>query len=236
MKLLFIDETQDNNNKEYLGICCSLTDLTFYGKLKTEFNDILEKFNWDKGNELKGNAIFSIKNGDKNVNIGDRINLVKDLLEENISKKNSRIKFAFVKCKTTKFKVEYLNVLPKLLDKFLVKAPKNGAGKNIISIHCDHHSAIKPLEIENSIKSVLNKKNYILLEGVHCVQSNNESIGVIYTDIVGYLIGRIDNIKNDIDLFNNLDDSKKKTSFRKLETSTELIKVIKHIEFFKYGK
>lgn len=234
MKLLFFDETQDHNNKEYLGISCSYIDHIFYGKLKSLFFELLRKYSWDKSIEFKGSTIFSSNKGDLSVSIENRINLVKDLLKENVANKNSRVKFAFVKAKTKNVKIDYLDIIPKLLIKFLPKAP-TGAGKNIISVFYDHRPDLCEEEFYKNVIKSINSKGYILLEGINSVNSKNEAIGIILSDIVGYFLGRIDNIKNDIDLFEDISDNRKDVKVKKLNASQDLIKIIKNIKYYKYN-
>lgn len=233
MKLLFFDETQDHNNKEYLGISCSYIDHIFYGKLKNVFFDLLAKYNWDKSIEFKGSSIFSSTKGDLKVTIENRINLVKDLLKENVANINSRVKFAFVKAKTGNVKTDYLDIIPKMLYKFLPKAPK-GAGKNIISVYYDHRPDLCEDEFYKNVIKCLTSKEYILLEGINSVNSKNEAVGIILSDIIGYFLGRIDNIKHDIDLFEDSSDHRKDVKLKKLDASQDLIKIIKNIKYYKY--
>ena len=60
-------------------------------------------------------------------------------------------------------------------------------------------------------------------------------MGILYADIVGYLISRIDIISNDSELFDNIPIEEYQTNgkIKKLMTSIEIINKIKNLEFYK---
>lgn len=225
MKFLFIDETQDQHNKEYLGICISVMDSSFYYKIYKLTKKILEKYGWDRNTELKGSYIYSISKGCKDVDIERRISLIKELLSENVANTNSRIKFGFIRTKSKNVKGDYLISLPILIGKILKKA-NSGAGKNLISIFFDERNDLKETEISEAIKQILIKRGYLLVESVSRVKSSNDSIGIMYTDLVGYLIGRIHNLK-EADELNNKTNNYNQIKF---QTSKELIKIVKDLK------
>ena len=54
MRLLFVDETGDSKEKEYLGLCIASVDSTKYAFLKAESLKILKKAGWSEDVEFKG--------------------------------------------------------------------------------------------------------------------------------------------------------------------------------------
>jgi len=229
MQLVFVDETGDQGNQNYFGLSLALIDASHYSIIKSNFQSILTKNSWNKEIEFKGSCLFSSSRGDRNINIEQRLNICSELLALNKSRKNARIKFAYVKKDNSQDqKSDYLEYLPKLLNKVLSKAKKTN-GKNLIAIHCDERSDIKINEIYRSIEKVLNEKGYKLFENIVISRSNFETVGILYADLVGYLFGRIDNIAKDIDLFESLSAEQIETNNRlkKLKTSNELIKLLK---------
>ena len=75
------------------------------------------------------------------------------------------------------------------------------------------------------MEKTIEKKGYILVEAINCVNSDNESIGIVYTDLVGYLIGRVHNLKDKI----IPSESKINHNQIKFQTSKRLIKIVKDL-------
>ena len=73
MRLLFVDETGDQKDKEYLGFCVASLDATKYVLLKTETLKILRKLGWSDDVEFKGSCLFSQSKGCKHVSVDDRV-------------------------------------------------------------------------------------------------------------------------------------------------------------------
>ncbi len=236
MKLVFVDESSDSLKREYLGICLAYVDSYSYSTIKSSAKNIIYKSGWDKEIEFKGKYLFSISKGDPRFTIDDRISVVEQLLKLNISKKLSRIKFAYCGFEAESFKTSYLKCLSALLDKTLGRAPK-GAGKNLIAIHFDSHSALSTSDVREAVTPILNKKGYVLLEDVQSVASNMETIGVLFADIVAYLYSRFDIISNDAELF-NLAPQQLKTDGRvlKLSSSSKLLNLIKTLDVYEVKK
>lgn len=145
------------------------------------------------------------------------------------------MKFAYLrKEKSTDQHRDYLRYLPQLIDKVLSRAQK-GQGKNILALHCDYRNDICPNDMRDAVRGVIEKKGFVLLEDIQCSASNMHTVGILFADIVGYLSARIDTIKNDSDLFENIppDEFEKNGKIRKYLRSVELIEIIKNFEGYK---
>lgn len=233
MKLVFIDETSDAKERDYFGICIAVVDSVFYSNIKTEFQKILIDAGWDEDTEFKGSFLFSAKKGCLNIPVDTRVEIASKLLELNTAKSNSRIKFYYFSNKTNDHKADYLEYLPLLLEKAIGKAQKK-SGKDIIAIHCDNRNDIDSLEVDTIIKDTINKKGYVLFEQVVQSKSNFDTVGILYADLVAYLVARIQVISNDNELFESLTPEELNTNgkFRKLESSRTLIDKIKNLDVF----
>ncbi len=233
MILLFIDETGDTKFKEYFGLSIAVINSNFYQTLKTGFHKILTDAGWDTAVEFKGSYLFSAKSGCRNISIEKRVEIASKLLDLNTSKINARIKFAYFHKDSQDHKQDYLLYLPKLVDKILPPAKKAG-GKDIIAVYCDNRTDMFPSEIQNVLKPVLKKRKYTLLENVVMTDSDFNTIGILYADLVGYLSARIDTISNDSELFENIppEEFEKNGKIRKLKSSKKLIDAIKSLKAY----
>jgi len=235
MKLVFIDETSDDKFKDYFGLCMSLIDHTHYAILKEEFRKILNKSKWNVDIEFKGQYLFSAKSGDINVPIDERIEICKKIIDLTASKRNSRAKFFYTsKRDIQNQKEEYLRSIPLLLSKALPKAP-TGPGKNIIAMNFDSRKDVDYKEIRQVACPVLRDKGYVLFEDIVLRESCYETIGILYTDIIAYLVARVETIGNDSELFASIppEELENNGKFRKLKSSTELIERVKSFEIKK---
>jgi hypothetical protein len=235
MRLVFIDETSDSKFKDYLGFCIAQINARFYPLIKTQAQKILDDIGWDQSVEFKGSYLFSASKGCADVEIEKRIDATHSLLDLNVASSNSRMVFDYGRMKSTDHKKDYLNSLPELLFKAMPRAPK-GAGKNLVQILCDERCDINPDEIHNALSPVANKKGYVLLERISFIKSNFDTIGIMFSDLVGYLYGRIDNIVNDSDLFEGLtpEQFERNGKIRKLKSSQELISKVKKLTVFSH--
>lgn len=231
MKLIFLDETSDTNKKDYFGICCALTDTYFYKGIKENAQNILKKSGWDLDIEFKGSTLFSASKGDTKISVESRIQIASDLLSLNLADKHARIQFAYCDFQTKDFKTDYLRHLPTLLAKVIPKAT-SGGGKDLLSVHYDQYDSISSSEIRRSIKEIINKKGYCLFEDAVSSSSGFETTGILFADLVAYLFGRVEVIKKDIDLFIDLppDMLRNDGRFRKLQSSTKLLSLIKKLK------
>lgn len=237
MKLLFIDETSDANNPKYLGICAALIDVSKYGSIKRDFHRYLGDFKWDPSIEFKGSWIFSSSKGCQAVPVEKRIELTKRIIEMNSSPKNSNIKFCYISNQDPDLNQtkQYELLIQPLLKRILKSSNTTQHGKDVIAIYCDKRQDIDCKKIRIIISPILKEKKLILLEDIHFVQSNMQTVGLCYADIVGYLMSRIHNITVDSGLFENLDseEARKNIQLKKFLTSREIIDSIKSMEAYK---
>lgn len=239
MELVFVDETSDDNFKDYFGLSIAIINHVHYKSIKNGFQDILQASSWDCSIEFKGAFLFSASKGDPKVDIDKRVSICEKIIELNTSDKNARMRFFYVsKRGVSDFKAEYLNLLPNLLKKALPKPAKEGSGKDICSVCCDFRSDIKPIEIYTVIQPVLNEKKYTLFENINMSTSGFQTVGILYADIVGYLAARIETISSDIELFENITPEMIRTNgkLKKLQSSDTIIKRIKRLEWYNVAK
>jgi hypothetical protein len=233
MKLVFIDETGDQKFKDYLGVCIATMDSRSYPLLKRESLKILGKAGWDPALEFKGSFLFSASKGATDVEVERRVEATAELLDLNASDQKSRLRFAYTGMTSTNKGADYLAVVPKLLssNKVIPKAPK-GAGKNLIAVACDDRHDVDPRDLHAVVHPVLEQKGYVLLERVMQAVSAPESVGLMYADLVAYLLGRIATISNDAELFEGLDQEQLENSgkIKKLRSSNRLIEKIQKLE------
>lgn len=232
MLLVFIDETSDSKFKDYFGLSVATINYTKYPKIKTEFQKILRKSKWNEEIEFKGSCLFSAKSGDVNVSIDERVEIAEKVIALNIAKSNARMSFHYLRhtANPKDHGKEYLRLLPMLLAKALPKAP-SGAGKNLISVICDYRSDINIKQISEAVIPVVEKKSFVMYEEPAMVNSNFNTVGILYADIIGYLAARIHTISNDAELFEGITPEQYETNgkIRKLKASANLIKEVKNI-------
>lgn len=238
MKLVFVDETGDEKFKDYLGLCIASIDSKSYPLLKRESNKILESAGWDKETEFKGKFLFSASQGCTEVDVQKRVDAAHRLLDLNTGKQKSRLKFAYGRMSSTNKGADYLAGVPQLLQigRILPKAPK-GAGKNLISVICDHRDDVKEDDLHNAIGPVLEDKGYVVFERVRQATSAPDAVGLMFADLVAYLVGRADTISSDAGFFEGLDQAqlKRSSKVRKLRSSTDLLSKIKRLDLYVRG-
>jgi hypothetical protein len=236
MKLIFIDETSDHKFKDYLGLCIAITDSAHYKTIKNSFQNILRKSNWDESIEFKGSLIFSAKKGDLNIGIPERIKIAEELIDLNVAKKNARISFYYGAQRKVKDQTKaYLEAIPSFLSKNLPKAQKGASmGKDIALISCDYRHDIKIEHLQYLLESVVRAKGYTLFEKVSMSESSFHTVGLLITDIICYLEGRVDVIGNDAQLFENIPENEfhKNGKIRHLLSSKSLIEKVKNIKTY----
>lgn len=147
---VFVDETGDSKFDNYMGICLAAINTARYPAVKREFQNILQRYDWNPKLEFKGSFLFSAKNGDTSVSVENRVAIARELIALNKSARNARIKFYYCSRKSVDHKSDYLKYLPVLLEKALPKAKKRG-GKDLLAFHYDQRSDIKPAEVRNVI-------------------------------------------------------------------------------------
>ncbi len=210
-------------------------DSRSYPLLKKQSQEILEKIGWDANTEFKRSCLFSASKGSTGVDVQKHVDAAHELLDLNASEKKSRLRFAYGRINSTDKGADYLSELPRLLrlSKILPKAPK-GAGKNLILVVCDDRDDVDADKLLSAIKLVLNEKGYVILERVTQTTSAPDTVGLMFGDLVEYLVGRVDTIANDTELFEGLDQKQLATNgkIRKLKSSSELIKKIKKLDLY----
>lgn len=232
MICIFFDETSDDKFKDYFGISCAAVKHNYYGQIKECFQKILLEGGWDPTIEFKGAYLFSASKGCTNIPVDKRVELAEAAIDLNVASKNARMKFAYFKKSSHDTKSDYLFYLPALLEKILKSYGKeSGQGKDLVSIQCDYRSDITIAQIRMAVIPVLRACNFRLYEDVQIVHSNFETVGILYADIVGYLMSRIETIANDSELFDSIPPDTFLTNgkIRKLQTSISLINKIKNL-------
>jgi len=231
MLLGFVDETSDVKYKDYLGLCLATINATHYRGIKETFQQLLLESGWMPDVEFKGSYVFSGSKGCTDVPVDRRVETASRILDLTASEKNARIKFHYLRAKTKDPRETYLTYLPPLLKRALPKAAKK-SGKDLIALHCDRRDDLRPDEIREAVLPALRDRGYTLMENVIFANSGFHTIGILYADLVCYLMGRIDTISADSELFDNItqEDFEKHGKLKKLRSSTQLISKVKRIE------
>ena len=235
MLLTFIDETGDSKDKEYLGFSVATINAHFYSNLKTEVSKILLDIGWDPSTEFKGSYLFSASKGCADVEVEQRVEAAKQLLDLNIAKYNSRMRFYYGCLHSKNHSDAYLTYLPPFLTKIL---PKAKPSKNLILVSCDERSDITEDQLNHALIPAIENRGYVIHERVQSSKSTFETIGLMFADVVGYLTARIDTISHDAELFEDVTPEKLESNgkLRKLQSSSELISRIKQINVYKYNE
>lgn len=236
MLLVFIDETGDAKDKKYLGFSIATINARFYPLLKTNAQKILIDIGWNPEIEFKGSYLFSASKGCLEVDVEQRVEAAHKLLDLNMATSNSRMKFYFGNLHSDNHTEAYVKFLPPLLVKILPKSPK--APKNLIVVSCDERPDVTEDQLNEIIPPAIEHRGYVLYERVVSSKSTFDTIGLMFSDIVGYLTTRIDTISNDAELFEGITPEQFMTNgkLRKLKTSSELIVKIKQLQLLKHSE
>ncbi len=232
---IFVDETSDDKHKDYFGLCCTALHHSFYPQIKREAQQILRDGGWDFDVEFKGSYLFSASKGCIEIDIDKRIELAEKILELTTASKNTRMKLSYFRKTSTDHKKDYLEYLPYLIRAILgMYSFSRKQGKNLVYISCDYRSDISIPELRAAIMPAVENKRYELFEDIVQVRSNCETIGILFSDIIGYLISRIETITSDIELFENLtpEQIEKNGKLQKLKSSWQLIEKIRKMAIF----
>lgn len=235
MICLFFDETSDDKFKDYFGISCAAVKHNNYGKIKEGFQKILFDEGWDPTIEFKGAYLFSASKGCTKTPVDKRVEMAEAVIDLNVANKNARMKFAYFRKSSQNFKEDYLNYMPALLERILKSYGKvGGKGKDLVSIYCDYRNDIPIDQIRSVLTPVLKANHFKLYEDIQYANSNFQTVGILYADIVGYLMSRIETIANDSDLFESIPPEAFKTNgkIRKLKSSMNLINKIKRLTLY----
>ncbi len=229
MQLVFVDETGDKDDKDYMGLSVVRVDSTYYPAIKANAHKILRGGAWNEAEEFKGSCIFSMK-GCPEVMVEKRIEMASKLIKHlHTSAKNLRMRFTYLRLPgTADKKVAYLHHIPRVLARTLKANPTKKNAKNLVSVICDERPDIKAVEVHRVVAPALEARGYSILEGVSMVPSSFHTVGLIFADIVGYLVGRIDVISNDSELFEIQEELfHANPKLRKLRASRDLVGKIK---------
>ena len=235
MILIFVDETSDTKHKDYFGLCCTAVNHSFYPQIKRESQQILNDGGWDFNVEFKGSYLFSASKGCIDVDIDKRIELAEKILDLTTADKNARMKLSYFRKESTNQKEDYLRYLPILIRDILGKYSfSRRQGKNLVSVCCDYRSDISIQELRNAILPTIVDKRYELFEDIVQVHSNCETVGVLFSDIIGYLMARVETITRDVELFENLTPEmiEKNGKLLKLRSSWHLLDRIKKMTIY----
>ena len=233
MRLVFIDETGDQEQKDYLGFCIATVDGRFYPLLKRKAHSILKAAGWDPAVEFKGHYLFSASKGCSTVPVDTRVEAAGRLLDLNSASQNSRMYFHYGRLSSANPAADYMRLVPPLLNRALSRAP-TGAGKNLISVVCNERSDISRSALHAAIDTVVKKKGFVLLENVIVAHSTYDTIGLMFADLVAYLAARVDTIASDVELVHGLTPEQIQSNgkLRKLQSSRALIDRIKNLTLY----
>ncbi|MDP4000409.1 MAG: DUF3800 domain-containing protein [bacterium] len=235
MKLIFIDETGDAKDKDYLAFCVAVVDSKYYPLLKNETSKILKTISWKSDVEFKGTYLFSIKRGCADVDVEKRIDAAGKLLDLNVGKSNARIIFGYGHMKSSNRTEDYLSFVPSLITKVLPRAPRGGTAKNLAVVMHDELHGLNREKFNRAVTEAVMSKGYVLYEEVIEGRSSTSTVGLMFADLVAYLMSRVDVITKDAELFENLsaEQFKRNGKIRKLKSSTELLRKIKKLNVYK---
>ncbi len=235
MICIFFDETSDEKFKNYFGISCAAVKHNFYGQIKGSFQKILLDGGWDPTVEFKGAYLFSAKKGCTNIPVDKRVEIAEGVIDLNVASKNARMKFAYFRKSSQNLKDDYLYYLPALLERILKSYGKDsGQGKDLVSIYCDYRNDTPIEQIRSSLVPVITANHFKLYEDIQYAHSNFQTVGILYADIVGYLMARIETIANDSELFESIPPEVFETNgkIKKLKTSLNLINKIRSLSLY----
>jgi hypothetical protein len=162
--------------------------------------------------------------------------MAESIISLNTAKKNARMKFAYFSKSSDNPTQDYLEILPNLVDKILSQYPHQaGQGKDLVSLHCDIRTDVSAQEIQNLVRPIFESRGYTLFEEVIQTDSNFDTVGVLYADIVGYLAGRIDTISNDSELFESIPPHlfAENGKIKKLLSSIRIMENVKNLTIYK---
>lgn len=252
MKILFIDEIKDvgiinkNSSSKGYGLICTLIDIQYYRELNENFKKHLKEFpNFEVKKEIKGSSLFSGGEVEKNVYV------MKKILSLSSSKSKKTSKFqTFICIDFFDKKIKEIDCYNFCLKKIINKIPKNNNGKkkSLISIIADENNCFgnsHTLFDHEEISKQLEKRNYYLFEKCIFVKSDNNTVGILFSDYIGYVFKSLINFKvfnknNKNNILNlikkdNRTESEEKElhnyliSYKKSDTCSDLISEIKKV-------
>jgi len=234
MLFAFVDETSDFKYPDYFGLCVATVNSTYYRTMKNGFQNILNKEGWDPSIEFKGSYLFSATKGCSNISVMKRVEIASNILDLTASDVNSRMKFYYLRGKTADQKKYYTHYLPRLLKRAL-PTPSKKSGKDLLALNCDRRDDVDENIIRKLILDTIKERGYTLFEDIVLANSCFHTVGILYADVVGYLLGRIDTISMDSEMFDNIseEDYEKNGKLKKLKSSKNLIEKVKFIKRYR---
>ena len=237
MKFLFIDETLDSCKPDYMGVCAALIDSSKYGDIKRQFMHYLDYYGWDRSYEFKGSYIFSSSHGCPSVTVEKRIELTKSIVDMNNSTTNARISFCFAHTDSGSTSENYLRLVGEVSNGILQSSSSARNGKDVVTFYCDQRNEPSAEDIRAVVDPVLEKKNWVLFEDVTYSDTNVQTVGLCYADIVGYLISRIHNIDPNPSFLEDpsSEAAKRNGQFQKLVASHQIVDTIKRVKILEFA-
>lgn len=235
MICIFFDETSDHKFKDYFGISCAAVKHNYYGQIKESFQNTLLDAGWDPNVEFKGAYLFSATQGCTDIPVEKRVEIAESVIDLNTASKNSRMKFSYFRKSSQNQKEDYIQYLPILLERTLKNYGRDsGQGKDLVSIYCDNRTDIPIEQIRKTLTPVVAANGFKLYEDIQYTHSNFQTVGILYADIVGYLMARIETISNDSELFESIPPEvlEQNGKIKKLRTSLNLINKIRSLAVY----
>ncbi|MFZ5857919.1 MAG: hypothetical protein ACOYZ6_13905 [Chloroflexota bacterium] len=235
MICIFFDETSDDKFKDYFGLSCAAVKHNYYGQIKEGFQKILLEGGWDPTTEFKGAYLFSASKGCTNIPVDKRVEMAEAVINLNVASKNARMKFAYFRKSSQNLREDYLTYIPAILERILKSyGRQSGQGKDLVSIYCDYRNDIPIEQLKDILIPVVLSNSFKLYEDIQYTHSNFHTVGILYADIVGYLMARIETIANDSELFESIPPEafENNGKIKKMRTSLNLIDKIKGLSLY----
>lgn len=252
MKFLFLDEFKydiPKSTSRMYGLSGVLIDAVHYVSFKDSFYKELEKIGWNKHLELKGKSMFS-SDGDTSVKVSDRISFMSRVVNLSKSSTGKTAKIhVYVSMEIYDKKETEFDCYIKNLEKIIGKIPKaSNKKKSLVGIYYDNNDCIKKKQLDENLKSCINKRRCNLFESSFQVKSSLEHPGIMFADYVCYFhqsflqlsTFRKENmeiIKKLLDKKRSIDEGEKKQlnahiiNYRKEATTKELIASLKKVVY-----
>lgn len=237
MKLIFIDEIAGNKeiNKNLFGISLMCLDSSKYTLLCKDFFDSLESNGWPADEELKGKYLFSRNPAGQTKTPEEMISLTKEIIEWLSGNSRSRADVRFFYNFSGNSLENYLLLLETALDK-LDKPSSCKNGKNLACAYIDNFDSLIIDKVSEVVAKALAKRNYKLVEGIVTpINSCNNAVGIIYSDVLAYICRWIveNPSRQDLNLFEIVSDL---TLKRKVNTAYDIFEKIKKIKVAKVNE
>lgn len=236
MKLIIIDETQNNKEPKFYGVCGICIDVAHYPSIVRKANQYFQNAKWNTNEyEFKGRFLFSSSKGDITVSIDDRISLAENLVGLNIAQTNAKMKSVFAwNLKRDTAKNHFL-LVKEVVRGLLPSIPKNNKEKPCI-VFAHRNNKIPVTQLWQTVNDSLHNKNYVLVEDVHIIGGWRDThVGLCMCDLFAYLASWIcitsTPKKAQLSLFNS--EGISAISVEKTQTVEKIFKKIKAIKMLR---